>query len=387
MTTPSQPKPHWIVPTYHRMRAASFLYAFLFCALYASDSPRPPALWALLVLQFLVYPHLVYWRALRAAHPQKAELSNLLLDMALWGLWAAAAGYPPWITFTLFIPSAINNAISLGHRGLVRAVLAFAIGTAAGLAIFGFHVGPPESPWVALMCTLGLTGYLMGVGQIAYRRTLTLRRVREELRRSEAALQSANDHLRHQLAEIEALQQQLRDQANRDALTGLFNRRYLVATLERELARCRREGQPMALLMLDVDHFKAINDHHGHRAGDETLRRMGQLLASSTRKEDIPCRYGGEEFVLLMPGMSATAALERAEALCAAFSEVVVPSPGGEIRTTVSIGVAVFPEHGDDLDALTHHADQALYWVKRHGRNATRLYDPVCAQQSHPSHG
>ena len=374
MSSAPNTQPHWIVPTYHRMRTASFVYGFLFCALYASDITRSPWVWGLLVLQFLVYPHLVYWRALKADKPQRAELDNLLLDITLWGLWAGAAGFPPWITFTLFITSAINNAISLGHRGLVRAVLAFGLGAVVSLLVFGFRDAPEESPWVALMCTLGMTGYLMGVGQIAYRRTLTLRRLREQLKHSEAALQSANANLMSQLSEIKTLQQQLQEQANRDALTGLYNRRYLVATFERELARCRREGMPLALMMLDVDHFKRINDRHGHRAGDEILRLLGALLHTGLRRDDVACRYGGEEFVLLLPHMSAATALDRAEQLRTEFERLHIDTPAGEVRTTVSIGMAMFPEHGQDLDALTHCADLALYAVKRQGRNAVQLY-------------
>jgi diguanylate cyclase (GGDEF)-like protein len=177
------------------------------------------------------------------------------------------------------------------------------------------------------------------------------------------------------LLEIEQLQQQLQDQANRDPLTGLFNRRYLGATLKREQARCQREGLPMAVVMLDIDHFKAINDTHGHQAGDEVLRRLSALLVAQSRQEDVPCRIGGEEFLLLLPGMAAPQAMERAERIRQAFatSDDAAATPLAP-QTTVSIGVALFPDHGSTMDALMHSADTALYAVKRAGRNGVRLH-------------
>ena len=375
MKTPPNTLPHWIVPTYHRMRAWSFAYAFLFCGLQAWQREASAWLWGGLLLQFLIYPHLVYWRALRAADTQRAELDNLLLDMALWGVWAAALEFPPWITFTLFITSAINNAISRGTRGLRQGLAAFAVGLLAGSAIFGVRFGPAESPWVAGLCAFGLTGYLMGIGRLSYKRTQSLRKVREKLKNSELALQQANDTLRTRLAEIELLQQSLEEQATRDPLTGLYNRRYLVSTLERELARCRRDRQPLSLLIFDIDHFKVINDRHGHLVGDQILRELGAMLARGCRREDVPCRFGGEEFVLVLPNMPATKALERGEQLRRECEQIRVPCAGGTVSTTVSIGVAVYPEHGADMDELTRRADLALYAVKHRGRNGIRIYD------------
>ena len=357
------------------MRALSCAYTLVFCALHAKAMGASTAMGVALVLQFLVYPHLLYWRARRAPDGLRAERQNLLLDIALWGVWSAALGFAPWITFTLFITAGVNHAITGGHRALAPALLAWALGVGAGWLAWGPPHGPPESAAVVLLCALGLVGYLLGVGQLAWQRNQTLRRLRKELRASEASLQAANEALRTRLLEIEQLQLQLQDQANRDPLTGLFNRRYLEATLQREQARCERDGQPMALVMLDIDHFKAINDAHGHQTGDMVLRRMGELLTAHSRREDIPCRIGGEEFMLVLPGMAAAQAMERAERIRKAFAASEASSDADPARrATVSIGVAMFPEHGQSMDALMRSADAAMYAVKRAGRNGVRLH-------------
>jgi diguanylate cyclase (GGDEF)-like protein len=375
---------HWVVPAYHRMRTLSCAYTLVFCGLHAWALQASAWVGAALVAQFLIYPHLLYWRARRAVDGLRAERQNLLLDIALWGVWSAALGFPPWITFTLFITAGVNHAITGGHRSLGPALLAWVLGLGVGWLAWGPPHGPPESAAVVSLCALGLVGYLLGVGQMAWQRNQTLRRLRQELRASEASLQAANEALRTRLLEIEQLQLQLQDQANRDSLTGLFNRRYLEATLRREQARCQREGQPMALLMLDIDHFKTINDTHGHQAGDEVLRRMSALLTAQSRQGDIPCRIGGEEFLLLLPGMAAAQALERAEQIRQAFAAGVDTADDASgsgsapaapaTQATVSVGVAMFPEHGTSMDALMHSADAALYAVKRSGRNGVRLH-------------
>jgi diguanylate cyclase (GGDEF)-like protein len=375
-------KPHWIVPTHYRIRSISFAYAFLFCALYLWDGAYSAGFWAFSALQFLVYPHLAYWRAVSAADTQKAELQNLLLDNVFLGGWSAALGFPLWITFTLFITSAINCAISLGHAGLIKSVAIFGGGALLGLAIFGLPVPALDNPLVTFLCVLGLSVYLMSIGHVAFRRTLSLRKLREKLRHSEGELQQANDVLRNRLIEIQTLQSQLQEHVNRDPLTGLYNRRYLQTTLERELARCERDIKPLSLMIIDIDHFKQINDKFGHNAGDEVLRQLGLILNVGARQEDVPCRYGGEEFVVLFPNMSTEVALKRGEQLRAAFEQTVVASKQGRVHTTISIGVATFPMHGASMDELTHCADLALYAVKRNGRNGVRAYSDALNQEA-----
>jgi diguanylate cyclase (GGDEF)-like protein/PAS domain S-box-containing protein len=170
-------------------------------------------------------------------------------------------------------------------------------------------------------------------------------------------------------AELRALQAQLREQAIRDPLTGLYNRRYLDETLRRELARAERDGHPLNILMVDVDHFKQLNDTYGHPAGDEMLRLLGGLLQNHARSSDIPCRYGGEEFVLVLPDMSPEVARGRAERVRRDFADLRMAFGGTEIAATLSIGVSTYPGHGKTADELIRAADLALYEAKQSGRN------------------
>jgi diguanylate cyclase (GGDEF)-like protein len=194
-----------------------------------------------------------------------------------------------------------------------------------------------------------------------------------ERRRAEDELREANRRLQVQIGEVEALQGKLREQAIRDPLTGLYNRRFFTETLQRELARSRREGRALSLAMIDLDHFKDVNDAHGHEGGDRALEAFGTFLLERTRGGDIACRYGGEEFVVLLPGAPGPAASARAEDWRVALQELRVPHAGKSLALTVSIGVAEFPAHALSADDLLRIADVALYQAKREGRNRVVL--------------
>jgi len=230
-----------------------------------------------------------------------------------------------------------------------------------------------------VLCVVLLSIYLLSIGNIGFYRNKKLREARQRLELSERALLDANEALHLRLAEIDQLHQLLSDQANRDALTGLYNRRYLDSTLERELARCKREGHPLSLMMIDIDHFKRVNDTYGHLGGDEILKATGALLASHARAEDIPCRYGGEEFTLLLPNMPLAVARERAEELRSTFAAMAVRFGEFSIQSTLSVGIAVYPEHGKLPDELTQRADRALYRAKAEGRNRVVVFDRTAA--------
>ncbi len=159
-------------------------------------------------------------------------------------------------------------------------------------------------------------------------------------------------------------------QSVRDPLTGLFNRRYMEETLEREIRRAARANGPVSIIMLDVDHFKHFNDTFGHEAGDIVLRGIGAVLRAQVRAGDIACRYGGEEFTLIMPVASAEVARQRAEHLRAQVKGLVVHRRGVALgQITVSLGVAAFPVHGDTGETVLGEADDALYQAKRAGRD------------------
>ena len=169
--------------------------------------------------------------------------------------------------------------------------------------------------------------------------------------------------------EVQALQETLREQSTRDPLTGLHNRRYLEETLGRELILAERNGHPVSLIMGDLDHFKSVNDRYGHLGGDEVLRTFGDLMKRHARGSDIYCRYGGEEFLLVLPQMPANTAAERAEQLRIAMAAGPVPFGTSQITVTASFGVATFPHDGRTGDELIAAADSALYVAKATGRN------------------
>jgi len=166
------------------------------------------------------------------------------------------------------------------------------------------------------------------------------------------------------------LQENLRDMAVRDPLTGLFNRRYLEETLEREFLRATRQAAPIALIMLDIDHFKRCNDTYGHDAGDVLLRKLGAFLQRYCRGSDVACRYGGEEFVLTLPECSLEIACRRAEEIRQAVKTLQVRHANRTLEAiTLSFGVAAFPAHGDNPDAVLCAADAAMYRAKQEGRD------------------
>ena len=166
------------------------------------------------------------------------------------------------------------------------------------------------------------------------------------------------------------LREALHEQSIRDPLTGLFNRRYLEEALNQQLSRVSRTLHPLGVIMLDIDHFKQVNDTYGHPMGDALLSEMGQLLKSHVRAEDIACRYGGEEFIMIMPDASLEATQERAEFLRQAIKTLRVQKGGLSLEgVTLSLGVAVYPEHGRTKESVLRAADAALYRAKQAGRN------------------
>ena len=154
------------------------------------------------------------------------------------------------------------------------------------------------------------------------------------------------------------------------SITGLFNRRYLEETLEREIYRGRRKGASLGLIMLDLDHFKQFNDTYGHEAGDNLLRTLGKFLAERVRREDVACRYGGEEFVLILAEASSEIVRQRAEDIRREFPKLQILHRGQVLESvTLSLGVAMFPDHGATGRDVLRAADDAMYRAKAQGRN------------------
>ena len=188
---------------------------------------------------------------------------------------------------------------------------------------------------------------------------------------------NVSEHIALALANLK-LREILRSQAIRDPLTGLFNRRYMEESLERELHRAHRKHSTVGILALDIDRFKRFNDTFGHDAGDTLLRELGAFLQGHVRGEDIACRCGGEEFTLILPETSLEVARQRAEDIREGVKHLSVQhrhQPLGAI--TLSLGVASFPDHGETSEAVLRVADAALYRAKHAGRDRVQVADPI----------
>jgi diguanylate cyclase (GGDEF)-like protein len=230
-------------------------------------------------------------------------------------------------------------------------------------------------------------------------RILVLRRLRWVVRAGEALAQgdmasrvpgqwekpgrdemaTAIHHFNNMAESVQSLTARLEHLGVTDGLTGIHNRRFFDEVLPREVSRSRRLGAPMALLMVDIDHFKRFNDRHGHQAGDEALRGVARTLAHHLRSMDFVARYGGEEFAVVLPGADGKSALQTAERLRLAVESAAIGADDESERLTVSIGSAACPSDGNDAASLVAAADAALYAAKQAGRNIVRAAPAVDA--------
>lgn len=218
-----------------------------------------------------------------------------------------------------------------------------------------------QYPYTSLCCTLSSLDRQVGLLQLSGNAAIS-ENVQQILRvlADRAALAMVNLELHASLLE----------QAIRDPLTGLYNRRYLDETLARELKRSGRASQPLSAIVFDIDHFKKLNDRYGHAGGDEVLKALGRLLGSGFRAQDIACRYGGEEFVIILPETGLEPAAVRAEDLAKQVRDLrIVLSQGQQVKLSISVGVASYPQHGDNAKSLLSSADSAMYRAKHAGRD------------------
>ena len=209
-----------------------------------------------------------------------------------------------------------------------------------------------------------------------WRVLLLLRRQRE----LECAVAARTRELTAEREQLLATREELRERALKDGLTGLFNRGAFFELLARELARARRDGHPVAVILADLDHFKKVNDRHGHLAGDAVLEECARRIQASIRSHDMAARYGGEELVVLLPNCDLETAVHRAEKIRQALAQHPVETPAGPVNITCSLGVGATNGHNTSAQDLVEMADLALYAAKRNGRNRVGTLPPRCAQ-------
>lgn len=303
--------------------------------------------WLLWAINGFVWPHIAYWLAIRSRTPFHTEHRHLLLDSATGGFWVVAMGFNPLASCMIIMMMWMNNIAAGGVRLFARGAGTSAVGLALALLIIGFAPNLSTSERVVYACLPMLIAYPLAIGSITYRLAIQLHRQKELLQR---------------LSRI-------------DGLTGLYNRHYWEVRVGDLLAQVRRHPQPLSLILIDVDHFKTINDTHGHSVGDQVLQQIARQLQANLRETELLGRYGGEEFAAVLPNTGADAALATAERLRRVIAQSgfceQYEAPQLKLQCTISLGVATWQEGFGDYAGWIRAADQALYQAKHQGRNTT----------------
>jgi len=313
----------------------------LLCVSAAMHPLDPPLwVWALMLFNGLLWPHLAFQWARRASVPYHAEHRNLLVDAFMGGFWVAAMQFNPLPSATTISMMAMNNVAIGGLRFLAAGLAAQVLGIGVGLVVFAPAFIPQTSPLQLYACLPLLMLYPLALGWICFRQAYTLGLHKREL----LAL------------------------SRTDSLTGLLNHGAWKDQLDIEFQRCRRQKQGAAIALIDIDHFKAINDTYGHVAGDIVLRQLSKMLKHNLRAADVAGRYGGDEFCVILPDLPLFNAAQAMEALRERFATLGYEQ-NPALKVSLSIGIAAYdPSHGDATRWL-NDADQALYEAKATGRN------------------
>ncbi|KJH76583.1 diguanylate cyclase [Pseudomonas sp. ES3-33] len=315
-------------------------------AMYPLDPPH--WVWALMLFNGLVWPHVAYQWARRRKIPYHAEQRNLLVDAFLGGFWVAAMQFNPLPSAATISMMAMNNVAIGGLRFLLAGTAAQILGLGVGLLIFA-PAFVPETSQLQLYASLPLLClYPLALGWICFRQAHTLGQHKRELL----------------------------ELSRTDSLTGLLNHGAWKDQLELEFQRCRRQGKGGAIALIDIDHFKAINDTYGHVAGDIVLRQLSKMLRQNLRVTDLAGRYGGDEFCVILPDLPLSSAAAAMDVLRDRFAKLGHEQEPA-LRVSLSIGLAALnPTHTDAILWL-NDADQALYEAKTTGRNRV-----ICSNDS-----
>lgn len=312
-----------------------------FCVLATILPLQPPlAVWVLLVFNGFIWPHIAYQRSIRAEKPFITETNNLLIDATLGGIWAAIMGFNALPSAVILSMMGMNNiasgGLSLFFKGLV-AQIAAAVLTSAAL---GFPFYPQTTPMQVYICLPMLFIYPTFLGFVTYNTARHLAEKKQELLRI----------------------------SMRDGLTGLYNRRHWEHLLHNEFDSCRRYDRKATLILIDLDHFKTINDTFGHALGDEALIVLAEELLLGLRVVDIVGRYGGDEFGAVLPNTNADQASQALKRIQDRLDEIIFRE-APELKLRISAGIADYQPGMHDYQAWLKAADGALYRAKKNGRN------------------
>jgi diguanylate cyclase len=335
----------------------------------------PAWIWVVMISYCCAWPHAAYQISIRAASPFHAERRNLLIDSFAGGVWPVAMAFNVLPSVLLLAALAMNNFATGGAKLFGKGVLAHLAGAGVAILALGLKFQPETNFLTLLLCVPFLLSYPLVLGVVMYRLSIELSRRKHELVAEKRRADEAN------LAKTRILA----DLASRDELTGLFNRRHMTELLAQQRLAFKRAGDGFAVALVDLDHFKRINDTHGHAVGDSVLRAFAEHAGAAMRGTDTIGRWGGEEFIVVYSRSSAHEAAQGAARLCERAAAAVVTTPSGQaLSFTVSIGVT---EHvpPESIDALVERADRAMYEAKSQGRNRvitlpeTRVPEPLTA--------
>lgn len=335
--------------------------------LYQANAPS--WIWGVLVVYCYAWPHIAFRMSIRSASPFATERRNVLVDSFAGGVWAVAMAFNVLPSVLLLAALAMNNFATGGTRLFGRGLVAHMAGAGAALLIMGLKFQPEPTFLTVLLCVPFLLSYPLVLGVVMYRLSIELSRRKDALAQEKRRADEANLTTTRILAEL----------ASRDELTGLFNRRRMSELLAQQRMACKRAGDGFAVALVDLDHFKRINDTHGHAMGDSVLRAFAEQASAAIRGTDIVGRWGGEEFLVIYPRSTAHEAAQGAARLRECVAAAVVTTPGGQPLTfTVSIGLT---EHvpRESVDALVERADRAMYQAKSQGRNRVAMLPETTA--------
>lgn len=324
----------------YKSRMLGLSLGFL-CVAAAMQPLQPPAwLWGLMLFNAFAWPHLAYQWARRSRVPFRGEHRNLLMDSFLGGFWVGAMHFNPLPATTTLAMMAMNNVAIGGVRFFLAGCVAQALGIGVSLLLFSPFLMAETSQLQLYACLPMLILYPLALGYICYQQACVLAGHKREL----LAL------------------------SRTDSLSGLLNHGAWKDQLELEFQRCKHQQQGGAIALIDIDHFKVINDTYGHVAGDIVLRQLSKILRQNLRSGDLIGRYGGDEFCVILPDAPLDQAAELMEALRARFGALGYEQ-NPALQVSLSIGLAAFSPDLRDAVNWLDAADQALYEAKTSGRN------------------
>ena len=304
----------------------------------------PVWIWGLLLINGFIWPHLAFKLSSRSIYPFGAERRNMLIDSVLGGFWAASMQFNPLPAVTILSMMMMNNVAVGGPKMLVRGLLAQLTGVLLSWLLLGVAFNPHTTAMQIYACLPMLTLYPFAVGMISYQLAIKLA-----------------EHKRT-----------LRALSRTDSLTGLLNHGSWKDLLQASFQHCKQTHSTATLALIDIDHFKRINDTYGHIVGDSVLRELSNKLKDNLRAEDLAGRYGGDEFCVILPDRSLAQAQEIMERLSQVFSNYQHPDEP-QLCVNLSIGLASCRPEYQDASMWLNEADKALYIAKNTGRNKVSI--------------